>query len=137
MYALLITPLPMTATAQLSDHNGSELQSYGLGMSYPQAINVSQDLNWRVYVFERDGVSYYQVNDLAGRVQVIVGRVDDAFWTLPAGVEASRLSLPSRRIPLPGSTVKSLVYRHPEFSLLRYVVENEAVWSIESSDVSR
>jgi hypothetical protein len=123
--------------AQPSDYHTIELRSYGLGHSHPHVSSVSDDPDWLVYEFERDGVTYYQVNDLAGRVQVIFGRVDDAFWTLPAGVEPSRVSLPSQRVLLPESAVASLVYRHPEFSLLRYMVEGEDVWSIESSNISR
>jgi hypothetical protein len=95
------------------------------------ASDVSQDPNWQVYGFERDGISYYQVNDLSGRVHLIVGRAGDSYWALPAGDMPVRASVPSRREPVPEGADSAVVYRHQDFSILRYGVGNEAMWSVE------
>ncbi|WP_315385577.1 hypothetical protein [uncultured Stenotrophomonas sp.] len=129
--ALLLAVLPVSAMAQLSDHHGNELQSFGLGQSSPLAANVSQDRNWLVYQFEREGISYYQVNDLAGQVHMIIARVDDVFWALPAGITPFRASLPTKRLVIPAEAPSAIVYRSPEFMIVRYVVDGEAVWSVQ------
>ncbi|WP_216666725.1 MULTISPECIES: hypothetical protein [Stenotrophomonas] len=128
---LLIAVLPVSAMAQLSDHHGNELQSFGLGQSSPLAANVSHDRNWLVYQFEREGISYYQVNDLAGQVHMIVARVDDVFWALPAGIAPFRISLPAKRLVIPVEAPSAVVYRSPEFMIVRYVVDGAAVWSVQ------
>lgn len=83
--SLLSMPFVAAAACCPSDGNGIALAKSGMGESLPLAVNLSQDPNWLVYGFERDGISYYQVNDLAGQVRVIVGKIDDQFFTLPAG----------------------------------------------------
>ncbi|MBT2766377.1 hypothetical protein J7J08_01840 [Stenotrophomonas sp. ISL-67] len=128
---LLLAMAPMSAKAQLSDHHGVELASHGLGQSYPMASDVSQDPNWQVYGFERDGISYYQVNDLSGRVHLIVGRAGGSYWALPAGDMRVRASVPSRREPAPEGADSAVVYRHQDFLILRYGVGDEAMWSVE------
>jgi hypothetical protein len=128
---LLLAMAPMSAAAQLSDHHGNELASHGLGQSHPMASNASQDPNWQVYGFERDGISYFQVNDLAGRVHVIIGRAGDTFWALPAGDVPFRASVPTRRESVPEGADSAVVFRHEDFSIVRYGVGKEAVWSVE------
>jgi len=96
---------------------------------------MSLDARWKVYGFTRDGISYYQINDLAGRVQIIVGRADDAFWALPSGETAFRVSLPSQRLPLPERVVPSVIYRGPDFSIVHYA-GGDALWSVEVSGAS-
>lgn len=134
MPALLLAAMPMSAMAQLSDHHGSEMQSFGLGQSFPVAANVSHDPDWLVYGFERDGVSYYQVNDVAGHVHLIVAHVDAIFWALPAGVAPLRVSLPSREILIPEDAKSTTIYIHPEFFIVRHTVGGEAVWSVQPSN---
>lgn len=119
--------------AQLSDHHGNELQSFGLGQSFPVSASLSHDPGWLVYGFERDGIAYYQVNDLAGQVHVIVAHVDGIFWALPAGVTPVRVSLPSRQILIPVDAHSTTVYLHREFSIMRHAVEGEVVWSVQRS----
>lgn len=94
-------------------------------------MSLSQDPNWLVYGFERDGISYYQVNDLAGQVRVIVGKIDDQFFTLPAGKSPARTSLPSQRLVVPGNAVRREVYRRAEFALAVYGQGNDTIWSVE------
>lgn len=131
MSMLALSSIPMQGNAQLSDDHGMKLAAHGLGQTHPSAISMSHDPNWVVYGFERDGISYYQVNDLAGRVHVVVGRAGDTFWALPAGDVPFRASLPSRRVSLPEGATRSVVLRQPAFSILRYEVGGDAVWSIE------
>lgn len=98
------------------------------------AASVSHAPDWLVYGFERDGVSYYQVNDVAGQVHIIVAHADGIFWALPAGVAPFRVSLPSRQIVIPEDAQPTTVYVHPEFSIVRHIVGGEAVWSVQHSN---
>lgn len=127
---VILASIPMVGLAQ-SDNHGSPLAKRGLGQAQPLAANVSQDANWLVYGFEREGITYFQVNDLAGRVHVIIGNADDAFWVLPAGDVAAKVSLPAQRIQPPGNARRSEVYRGAEFSLVLYGNGSDAVWSVE------
>lgn len=121
----------MIASAQSDDH-GVQLAKRGLGQSQPMALDLSLDPNWRLYGFQRDGISYYQINDLAGRVQVIIGSADDVFWVLPAGESTAKVSLPTQHVQLPTGVTRSLVYRGAEFSLVLYGSGVNAVWSVEA-----
>lgn len=128
---LLSMPLVAAAGCCPSDGNGVAMAKSGMGESAPLASNLSQDPNWLVYGFQRDGISYYQVNDLAGQVRLIVGKIDDQFFTLPAGKSPARTSLPSQRLALPKNATRYEVYRRPEFSLVVYGQGADAIWSIE------
>ncbi|MDT3500914.1 hypothetical protein [Stenotrophomonas maltophilia] len=122
--------LPMPALAQSDDH-GTHMSQAGLGQAYPATVNLSQDPNWLVYGFQRDGISYFQVNDLAGRVQLIVGNADGTFWILPAGETQVPVSLPGQPSPVPAKAVRSVVYRGSNFVLVRYNAGSSALWAIE------
>lgn len=108
----------------------------GLGEALPAATNLSSNPNWLVYGFERDGISYYQVNDLSGQVVLIVGNVDATFWTLPAGNSAAKVSLPSHRLRLPEKSVRRVVFQSARFSLVVYGEGASAVWAVESVDAA-
>jgi len=112
------------------DH-GQELQSVGLGQSHPAGADLSLDPEWRVHGFKRDGVEYYQVNDLAGRVQLIIGTVEGTFWALPAGDPSSQVVLPPQQLLGPETGVRSIVYQSRAFSLVRYQSAHHVVWSVE------
>jgi len=129
--ALSSMPLVAAAGCCPSDGNGVTMAKSGMGDSNPVAANLSQDPNWLVFGFERDGIRYYQVNDLTGQVRVILGRIEDQFFTLPAGKAAVRTSLPSQRLALPANAVRHEVYRRPEFSLVVYGDGADAIWSVE------
>ncbi|WP_141058758.1 hypothetical protein [Stenotrophomonas rhizophila] len=129
---LILAAIPMIASAQSDDH-GVQLAKRGLGQSQPMALDLSLDPNWRLYGFQRDGISYYQINDLAGRVQVIIGSADDVFWVLPAGESTAKVSLPTQHVQLPTGVTRSLVYMGAEFSLVLYGSGANAVWSVEAS----
>lgn len=127
---VILAAIPMFAMAQSDDH-GISLAKRGLGQAQPVAVNLSQDPNWRLYGFQRDGISYYQINDLAGRVQVIIGNADDVFWALPAGESPARVSVPSQRVQAPANASRSVIYRGATFSLVLYGKGATGVWSIE------
>lgn len=127
---VILASFPMAGMAQSDDH-GVKLAKRGLGQTQPLAANLSQDSNWLVYGFEREGITYYQVNDLAGRVHVIIGNADGVFWALPAGDVPARVSLPTLRVQPPRGARRSEVYRGPRFSLALYGSGTDAVWSVE------
>ncbi|WMJ68562.1 hypothetical protein [Stenotrophomonas sp. 24(2023)] len=114
-----------------SGDNGIYMAKSGLGESLPAAVNLSVNPNWLVYGFEREGINYYQVNDLSGQVVLIVGNVDATFWTLPAGRNPARVSLPSRRLSLPEKAVRRVVFQNTEFSLVVHGEGASAIWAIE------
>ena len=59
--------------------------THELGKAWPNAQDVSHSPRWHVYVFERDGIRYVQVNDAHGRVQGAVATANGAFLVLPMG----------------------------------------------------
>jgi len=78
-----------TATA----HTSSSIPTTGLGESWPNATDVSANPNWHVYVFEKDGVRYIQVNDRNGTVHAAVGSAGPVAFALPIGVDAQRVAI--------------------------------------------
>ncbi|KAB0531391.1 hypothetical protein CAI18_11315 [Xanthomonas citri pv. punicae] len=68
----------------------------GLGERSPAAAaNLTLDPAWPIYEFQRDGVTYLQINDASGGVRAVVARIDNAMWVLPMGKDADRVSVPS------------------------------------------
>lgn len=65
----------------------------GLGQSWPAATDVSASTQFHVYRFEEAGVSYIQVNDLAGTVRGAVANLDGQLLELPVGVDASHWTI--------------------------------------------
>jgi hypothetical protein len=63
----------------------------GLGQQWPIASNVSSNPSWHVYVFEREGVRYVQINDIAGNVHAAFGTANDQYLVLPMGLDAARV----------------------------------------------
>lgn len=109
----------------------------GLGESLPLATDLSLNPNWRVYGFEREGINYYQVNDLSGQVVLIVANVEATFWTLPAGKRPAKVSLPAHRLTLPTKALRHVVFRNAEFSLVVHGDGVDAIWVIESAGTPR
>ncbi|HEY4145412.1 hypothetical protein [Pinirhizobacter sp.] len=63
----------------------------GLGQSWPNASDVSASPGYHVYVFEKEGVRYVQVNDASGTVRGAIAYTDaNTVLDLPIGVDASR-----------------------------------------------
>ncbi|QBG88050.1 hypothetical protein ACQR53_11130 [Xanthomonas oryzae] len=84
------------ASAQVCCPNGgSGVRATGLGESHPNATNLALDAAWSIYEFQRDGVTYLQINDIAGTVRAVVARIDDALWVVPMGKDVNRVSVPT------------------------------------------
>jgi hypothetical protein len=67
----------------------------GLGQAWPNAADQSASPNWHVYVFERDGIRYIQINDRNGTVHAALGRAGDTIFALPVGVDANNVAISS------------------------------------------
>lgn len=62
----------------------------GLGQSWPNTTDVSASSQYHVYLFDRAGVRYVQINDVTGTVRGAVAVVGNETLDLPIGVDASR-----------------------------------------------
>lgn len=71
----------------------------GLGQSWPNAPDVSSSAHYHVYRFERDGMTYIQVNDLQGKVLGAVAATQDVTFALPIGADAQNGKLGAERAP--------------------------------------
>ena len=65
----------------------------GLGQSWPNAPDVSSSAHYHVYRFERDGITYVQINDLQGRVRAAVANAKQVAFALPIGVDAQNVAV--------------------------------------------
>ncbi|MBH1540735.1 hypothetical protein JY440_11890 [Stenotrophomonas maltophilia] len=129
--ALMLMPVSVFAFAPGDDH-GIKMAGQGLGQSIPQAQDLSVDPGWLVYGFERDGMDYFQVNDLAGHVHIVIGNAAGTFWVLPAGDPSAKVSLPEQRLPVPAKATRTVVYRAPAFTLVRYASGADVLWAVEA-----
>jgi hypothetical protein len=127
--AAMFILVPARGDAQQEDHGVHHPR--GLGQAHPPAVNVSLHPEWRVYAFQRDGIYYYQINDLSGQVHMAVGNVDGVFWALPVGKLSTPTSLPSWRLKVPADWPSTEVYKDTQFSLVRRGSGNDALWSVE------
>ncbi|WP_233842897.1 hypothetical protein [Dyella sp. 2HG41-7] len=64
----------------------------GLGQAWPNAADVSVSPHYHVYVFVRDGIRYFQINDANGTVRAAVAVADNVVLVLPIGVDAGNVS---------------------------------------------
>jgi hypothetical protein len=82
----------------------------GLGQSWPNATDVSASPHYHGYVFERGGLRFVQVNDLAGTVRGAVAYTNGDIISLPVGVDASRWVTPDEGVwsPAAGSTTEDV-----------------------------
>jgi len=80
----------------------------GLGQSWPNAADVSTSPRYHVYVFERGGTRYIQVNDANGTVRGAFARTPYKLTGLPIGIDS--LATPDERLPAPVSTAVESVY---------------------------
>lgn len=68
----------------------------GLGQSWPSTADVSTTPHYHVYVFQKQGVRYVQVNDASGTVRgAIAYTAADSVLDLPIGVDAGRWVTPT------------------------------------------
>lgn len=94
------------------------LPATGLGQSWPNAPDVSASPHWHVYVFQRHGVRYVQVNDLNGKVRAAVAAASGSFLALPVGSDAARVATPQEPLPVTGSTTGDIVYQDSTMKVL-------------------
>ena len=97
---------------------GGAAPATGLGQSWPNATDVSTSPHWHVYVFERNGVRYVQVNDLGGKVRAAIAASNGHVMTLPVGLDASRVATPEEPLPVSGSTAGDIVYQDAAVKVL-------------------
>jgi len=61
----------------------------GLGESRPSAKNLSKSPNFQVFKFEKNGVTFFQINDNTGNVLTAVGVAGRETFVVPIGSLAS------------------------------------------------
>jgi hypothetical protein len=114
----------------------------GLGQSWPNATDVSASPHWHVYVFERNGIRYVQINDLSGKVRAAFARSGGSFLALPVGVDASRVATPQEplaattqagEIVYQDATTKVLVSPQPDGTTRVYAADGDCKDPIECS----
>lgn len=115
MAALGLAAMAMVSTRALADDG---LPSTGLGQSWPNATDVSASPHWHVYVFERSGIRYVQINDLGGKVRAAFAVSSGHFLALPLGSDASRLATPQEPQSAPSGTQGEIVYQDPSVKVL-------------------
>lgn len=110
-----------------SGGNTAPKAASGLGEEYPDAADLSADPAWGVYQFERDGVTYLQVNDAAGNVRAAVGRIGETVWVLPVGTDADRV----QTAPAAGGSV---IFSGEGIEVRRTQTAAGDAWSIAPTD---
>lgn len=128
---MMVSPAPAFALCCIGDANVIKAERSGLGQSQPLSSSLSLDPQWRVHIFERDSISYYQVSDAQGELQFIIGKSGTVFWTLPAGVAEARINLPPSRPASDYMVNAREVYRDPEFVLLVSGTGSTLTWRVE------
>ena len=91
--------------------------STGLGQAWPNATDVSASPRYHVYVFERLGVRYVQINDLNGNVRAAFANAGGDIFGLPIGIDANRLATPSEPSTAPAGTTGETVYQDDSTSV--------------------
>ena len=74
------------------------------------AGDVSASPNYHVYVFNRSGTRYIQVNDASGAVRGAFAVTPYKAVGLPIGSDASRVATPDEPLPPPAVTTGETVY---------------------------
>ncbi|MBB3228084.1 hypothetical protein FHW69_002719 [Luteibacter sp. Sphag1AF] len=115
---LLLSAMLLLPVASMSAHADGLPPATGLGQSWPNATDVSASPHYHVYVFERSGLRYVQVNDLNGVVRGAVLSAGNNVIGLPVGVDASRVATPSDPQPAPASTAGEVVYSDSTVTVL-------------------
>lgn len=110
--------------------HGTPAVGAGLGESLPKARNLALDPAWRIYEFQRDGVTYLQINDVAGTVRAAVGRINDTLWVLPMGADVARVTL----APKAASTQGSMVYQTSGFVVRVVPGSGSNAWEVSAAD---
>ena len=89
--------------------------STGLGEAWPATTDVSQNPHYHVYLFVRDGIRYFQVNELNGTVDAAVAAVNGTILPLPIGRTADQVKVVRTGTPSAqnanGASPSQTVYR--------------------------
>lgn len=120
------------AFAQSNDPDpghGSPAPSSGLGQTNPNTTDLAANIYWQVYLFERDGIHYYQINDANQQVRAAIGTIDGTFWTLPLGISADRVVLPGNPEP---TGVPTTLYVSNAVEITLYQTANGEYWVIRN-----
>ncbi|WP_052949862.1 hypothetical protein [Dyella japonica] len=96
----------------------NSVPSSGLGQSWPNTTDVSASPHWHVYVFQRNGVRYVQINDLNGKVRAAFATASGSFLALPVGSDAARVATPDEPLPAAGNTKGDIVYQDSTVKVL-------------------
>jgi len=114
----LVTGVLAASLTSMSAMAGGAAPATGLGQSWPNAADVSASPHWHVYVFERNGVRYVQINDLGGKVRAAFAASNGHVMTLPVGSDAARVATPEEPLPVSGSTAGDIVYQDAAVKVL-------------------
>ncbi|KLD78459.1 hypothetical protein FZ025_02150 [Xanthomonas hyacinthi] len=126
---LLCSALAANAHAQTccpSGGNGSQIAISGLGESAPQAVDLSTNPAWRIYHFERNGVTYLQINDTTGQVRGAIGRIENTAWVTPIGKEVGAVSI----VDVLDKTRGAVVYDARYFTVQVSSTANGDAWTV-------
>ncbi len=96
------------------------------GESAPAATNLSSNPSARIYQFERNGVTYLQINDTTGQVRGAIGRVGDTAWVTPMGKDVDRVST----VDTFDSSRGTVVYDARYFTVQLASGANGDVWTV-------
>ena len=77
----------------------------GLGQAWPNAPDLAASPRWHVYVFDRDGVRFVQINDANGVVLGAFATAGGQFLVLPMGTGATLSISADTGAPSTGETV--------------------------------
>ena len=86
----------------------TDAPSSGLGQAWPNATDVSANPHWHVYVFEKDGVRYVQVNDTNGGVRGAIATAGSQVLVLPIGEDSQNVT--TSTTPTSSGTSAETVY---------------------------
>lgn len=113
--ALGVLAMSLTSMGAMA---ANSVPSSGLGQSWPNAADVSASPHWHVYMFQRNGVRYVQINDLGGKVRAAFATASGSFLTLPVGSDAARVATPDEPLPAAGNTKGDIVYQDSTVKVL-------------------
>ena len=114
------------ALASASALAADGLPSTGLGQSWPNATDVSASPHWHVYVFERNGIRYVQINDLGGKVRAAFAASNGNFLVLPVGADAAHVATPQEPQTSAARAKGEVVYHDASVNVLVAPLANGA-----------
>lgn len=100
-----IRPVLTGVVALIGFASGGASATTGLGQAWPDASDVSASPRFHVYVFEKQGLRFVQVNDANGTVRGAIAVAGDEVIGLPVGVDADHWSTAAGTLSAAGETV--------------------------------